>query len=114
MNMKTITLYTSILIMALCSFSAFAAESRLDQAIKHAETAVKAADGKTVAEHAEMAKTHAKAAKTEKTLAKTADSHLDAGIKSLDEAIKQGKLGAADLAKKAAEEAVTHLKEAAK
>ncbi|WP_297324356.1 small metal-binding protein SmbP [Nitrosomonas sp.] len=113
MNIKTITLYTSVLIMVLCSFSAFAAESHLNQAIQHAEAAVKSADGKTIAEHAEEAKTHAKSAQTEKTLAKTAGSHLDAGIKSLDEAIKQGKLGAADLAKKAAEEAVTHLKQAA-
>lgn len=114
MNMKAITLYTSILVMILCSFSAFAAESRLDQAIKHAEAAVEAVDGKTVAGHAEKAKSHAVAAKTEKTITKTAGSHVDEGIKNLDEAIKEGNLGAADLAKKAAKEAVTHLKQAVK
>ena len=104
MNIKTINLYASILIMTLCSVSTFAAESHTEQAIKHAEAAAKSADGKTIAEHAEIARTHAQ----------TADTHLDAGSKNLDEAIKQGKLGATDLAKKAAEEAVTHLKKAEK
>ncbi len=108
--MKIITLYTSILIIALCSFSAFAAESHLDQAIKHAEVAAKSGEGKSIAQHADEAKTHAEAAKTEKI----DESHLNAGIKSLDEAIKNGGLGATELAKKSAEEAVTHLKQAAK
>ena len=47
-----------------------------------------------------------------KTHAKVADEHLDADIKILDGAIEHGKLGHADLAKKAAEEAVTLLKAA--
>lgn len=114
MNIKTNALYTIIfLIMSLCSFSVMAAESHLDQAIMHAEAAIKATDGKTVAKHAEEAKIHASASKTEKNSVKNAASHLDAGIKSLDEAIKQGKSGATDLAKKAAGEAVAHLKQAA-
>lgn len=113
MNIKTNVLYIIILIMSLCSFSALAAENHLDEAIQHAEAAIKATDGKTIAKHAEEAKNHANASKAEKTSAKNAASHLDAGIKSLDEAIKQGKSGATDLAKKAAEEAVTHLKQAA-
>ncbi len=113
MNIKTNVLYSIILILSLCSFSAIAAESHLDQAIKHAEAAVNAADGKAIAKHAGEAKTHANASKSEKTSVKNAGSHLDAGIKSLDEAIKQGNLGATDLAKKAAGQAVTHLKQAA-
>lgn len=89
------------IVLAFASFAAVA-ESHMAQALKHAEAAAKATDGKTIAEHAETAKTHAK----------TADEHLDAGIVSLDGAIDHGKQGHADLAKKAAEEAVTHLKAA--
>jgi len=111
MNKKTIILYASILIMALFSFSAVAAgQSHLDQAIQHAEAAATSADGKTVAKHAQEAKTHAKGAKNDKTDAK----HLDEGIKFLDDAIKEGNEGNSDAAKKAATDAVKHLKEAAK
>jgi hypothetical protein len=99
-NMKFTGLWIGI-ILAFCSFGV-AAESHVAQALKHAEAAAKASDGKTIAEHAEKSKMHAK----------TADEHLDAGIKSLDEAIDQGKQGRTDAAKKAAEEAVTHLKSA--
>lgn len=88
--------------LTLCSIGVFAEESHNGQALKHAEVAAKATDGKTVAEHADKAKTHAK----------VANEHLDLGIKSLDSAIEHGKLGHTDLAKKAAEEAVTHLKAA--
>ena len=84
------------------SFCAYAAESHMEQALKHAEAAAKATDGKVISEHAGKAKDHAK----------TADEHLDAGIVSLDGAIEQAKQGHADLAKKSAEEAVTHLKAA--
>ena len=56
MNIKTINLYASILIMTFCSVSAFAAENHTEQAIKHAEAAAKSADGTTIAEHAETAK----------------------------------------------------------
>lgn len=111
--MKIVTFYMSILIIALFSFGAFAAENHLSEAIQHAEAAVQAPDGRTIAQHAEEAKTHANAAKAEKTQAPTGGSHLDAGIRSLDEAIKEGNLGAADLARKAAEQAVAHLKQAA-
>ncbi len=111
MNKKTIILYASILIMALFSFGAVAAgQNHLDQAIQHAEAAVTSADGKTVAKHAQEAKTHAKGAKNDKTDAK----HLDEGIKFLDDAIKEGNEGNSDAAKKAATDAVKHLKEAAK
>ncbi|WP_103967732.1 small metal-binding protein SmbP [Nitrosomonas ureae] len=112
-NIKCLRVFQNRLIISLCSFSAIAEESHLDQAIKHAEAAVSAADGKAIAKHAGEAKTHANASKSEKTSVKNVGSHLDAGIKSLDEAIKQGNLGATDLAKKAAEQAVTHLKQAA-
>lgn len=100
-NMKLTGLWAGI-VLSICSFCAYAEESHMAQALKHAEAAAAAADGKAVAEHAGMAKTHAK----------TAEEHLDAGIKSLNGAIEHGKLGHTDLAKKSAEEAVTHLKAA--
>ncbi len=89
-------------VLAFASFGAYAAESHMAEALKHAEAAAKADDGKAVAEHAQTAKTHAK----------VADDHLDAGIKSLDDAIDHGKQKHTGLAKKSAEEAVTHLKAA--
>ena len=100
-NMKLSGLWAGI-VLTFCSFCAYAEESHIAQAIAHAEAAAKADDGKAIVEHADAAKTHAK----------TADVHLDAGIKSLDDAIEHGKLKHADLAKKSAEEAVTHLKAA--
>jgi hypothetical protein len=100
-NMKLIGLWAGI-VLAFCSFYVYAEESHISQAITHAEAAAKATGGKAITEHAEAAKTHAK----------TADEHLDAGIKSLDDAIEHGKLRHDDLAKKSAEEAVTHLKAA--
>lgn len=90
------------IVLSICSVGAYAEESHMTQALEHAEAAVNASDGKAIAEHAEVAKTHAK----------VADEHLDAGITSLEGAIKHGKMGHSDLAKKAAEEAVTHLKAA--
>ncbi|WP_232056829.1 small metal-binding protein SmbP [Methylomonas rhizoryzae] len=92
------------IVLTLSSLGTFAAESErhMAQALKHAEAAAKAADGNTIAEHAEAAKTHVK-----KSM-----EHLDAGSASLDQAVEHGKQGHADLAKKAAEEAVVHLKSA--
>ena len=72
------------------------------EALKHAEAAVKADNSKAIVEHADKAKTHAKAA----------DEHLDAGLTSLNDAIDHAKMKHVDLAKKSAEEAVTHLKAA--
>jgi O-acetylhomoserine/O-acetylserine sulfhydrylase-like pyridoxal-dependent enzyme len=100
-NLKLTGLWAGI-VLTFASFGAYAGESHMAEALKHAEAAAKAADGKAIAEHAEAAKTHAK----------TADEHLDAGITSLDDAIDHGKLKHTDLAKKSAEEAVTHLKAA--
>ena len=90
--------------LILGSVSAFGEESQnhVGQALIHAEAAAAASDAAGIAEHAAMSKTHAG----------VADEHLDAGLKSLDSAIEHGKLGHTDLAKKAAEEAVTHLKAA--
>jgi hypothetical protein len=90
------------IVLTLCSFGAYAAESHIAQALKHAEAATKAADGKAIAEHADTAKSHAV----------IAIEHLNAAVKSLDDASDHGKQGHADLAKKAAEEAVSHLKAA--
>ena len=101
-NMKHTCLLAGI-ILAFASFGAYAAgESHMAEALKHAESAAKADDAKAITEHAEAAKTHAK----------TADEHLDAGITSLNDAIDHGKMKHADLAKKSAAEAVTHLKAA--
>ncbi|MEQ1544650.1 small metal-binding protein SmbP [Methyloglobulus sp.] len=100
-NMKLTGLLSAV-ILAFAAFGAYAGESHMAEALKHAEAAVKADDGKGIAKHAEVAKTHAK----------TADEHLDAGVTSLTDAIDHGKMGHTDLAKKAAEEAVTHLKAA--
>lgn len=101
-NMKFTGLCAATL-LALTSFGAYAVEeSHMAEALKHAEAAVTAVDGKTIAEHAEAANVHAK----------TAVEHLNASITSLNAAIDRGKLKHDDLAKKSAEEAVTHLKAA--
>ena len=100
-NIKFTGLLAGI-VLTLASFGAYAGESHITEALKHAEAAAKADDSKAIVEHAEAAKTHAK----------TADEHLDAGITSLNDAIDHGKMKHADLAKKSAEEAVTHLKAA--
>jgi hypothetical protein len=93
-------LVSTVLIMA--SASAYAGESHMAEALKQAEAAAKADNGKAIAEHADKAKIHATAA----------DEHLDAGVTSLNDAIDHAKMKHVDLAKKSAEEAVTHLKEA--
>ena len=100
-TMKQTRLCAAIALI-LASFGAYAGECHMTQALKHAESAAKADDSKAIVEHAEAAKTHAK----------TADEYLDAGITSLNDAIDHGKLKQTDLAKKSAEEAVTHLKAA--
>jgi Small metal-binding protein len=106
MNMKHTSMrFTGLwvgIFLTLASFGAYAGESHMTEALKHAEAAAKADDSKAIVEHAEAAKTHAK----------TADEHLDAGITSLNDAIDHGKLKHTDLAKKSVEEAVTHLKAA--
>ena len=101
-NRKTTLACFAGLILILSSLAAVAADSHIAQAIKHAEDAVKATDGKTIAEHAELANSHVK----------TAEEHLKAGSKSLDDAIDHAKQGHVDLAKKAAEAAVVHLRSA--
>lgn len=100
-NMKFIGLLAGA-VLTLASVGAYAGESHMTEALKHAEAAAKAADVKAIAEHAEAAMTHAKAA----------NEHLDAGITSLNDAIDHSTMQHAGLAKKAAEEAVTHLKAA--
>jgi len=77
---------TTFQALVIASFGAYAWESHMAEALKHAEAA--------------------------KAHAKTADEHLDAGITSLNDAIDHAKMKHADLAKKSAEEAVTHLKAA--
>lgn len=111
MSVKTRMFFTSIMIMILFSLSAIAGESHLVHAIKHAEAAAAAADGKAVAEHAEHAKAHAIDAKNNKN-SKSDPKHIDEGIKCLNDAIKEGKGGNAEAAKKAATDAVNHFKQA--
>jgi hypothetical protein len=100
-NIKTTGLWAGI-VLTFCSFGVYAAENHMEEALKHAQASAKATDGKSIAEHADTARKHAKAS----------DEHLDAGISSLDQAIEHGKQDHTDMAKKAAEEAVTHLKAA--
>jgi hypothetical protein len=101
MNIKLTSNIAGALLTLAC-LGASAEESHMAAALTHADAAAKASDAKAIAEHAGMSKEHAG----------VADQHLDAGLKSLDSAIEHGKLGHADLAKKAAEEAVVHLKAA--
>lgn len=100
-NSKLIGLLASI-VLTLASFGVYAEESHMTEALKHTKAAVKANDGKSIAEHAATAKTHTK----------TTVEHLNAAITNLDSAIEHGNAGHDDLAKKAAEEALTHLKAA--
>ena len=104
--MKSINMKSSGLLLSIAltfgSCGVFAGESYMAEALKHAEATVKAADGKSIVQHAEAAKTHATAA----------EEHLNAGITSLNDAIDHAKMKHLDLAKKSAEEAVTHLKAA--
>jgi hypothetical protein len=98
MNMKLTSLVAGT-VLAFSSFYAFAAD-HLDDAIEHAEAAAEASDAQSIAKHAEAAK----------TAATESHKHLQAGINSLEDAIKHGKMGHAEPAKKAAEQAVEHLK----
>lgn len=111
--MKRITLFTSILILSLLSFSTFAASSNLDQAIQHGEAAVKSKEAKSISEHAAEAKKYANASKsdTDKIIDR---KHLDEGIKRLTDAVKEGEDGNTDAAKKAVKDAVEHFKQASK
>jgi hypothetical protein len=98
MNLK-LTILSAGIALNLGSFAVQAEENHLQEAVKHAMTAAKETDGKAVAQHAEKALKHAK----------VADEHLDAGIKSLQEAVEHGNQNHGDIAQKAAEEATKHL-----
>jgi hypothetical protein len=101
-NKKLIALLAGV-VLTFAPLGVYAADdSHIAEALKHANAAAKATDGKAIAEHAEEAKTHAKAAL----------EHLNAAVTNLDGAIEHGKSAHVDLAKKAAEEAATHLKAA--
>jgi hypothetical protein len=101
MNIK-LTLLSAGIALSLGSVAAYAEENHLQEAIKHVMMAAKAKDGKSVAQHAGEAQKHAK----------IADEHLDAGLKSLEEAIDHGNQGHDDMAQTAAKEAEEHLKAA--
>jgi len=47
--------------LTLASYGAYAEDSQITEALKHAEAAAKAGHGKTIVEHAEAAKTYADA-----------------------------------------------------
>jgi hypothetical protein len=101
MNIKPTPLLAGV-VLSLSSFAGPAEENHLQEAVKHADMAAAATDAKTIAIHAEESRMHAK----------TADAHLDAGLDSLDKAIEHGNKNEGAQAKKAAEEAAQHLKEA--
>ena len=109
--MKTITLFASILIMFLSSLSVHAGDNELIDAIQHTQKAVTAEDGEDVVKHAEMAKGHANAAKNDKYM-KVENKQMDDGIKSLNDAIKEGKGGKLEAARKAARDALKHFTQA--
>ena len=111
MNMKTITLFASILIMAIFSSNALATSSHLDQAIDHAQAAVKSTDGDAVAQHAGMSKQHANAAKSDNDRIINR-AHLDQGIDSLNVAVSEGKEGNTEAAREAATDAIQHFEHA--
>jgi len=111
MNMKTITLFSSIIIMAIFSSNALATSSNLDQAIQHAQAAVKSTDGDATAQHARMSKNHANAAKSDSDRVINRE-HLDQGIESLDVAVSEGKDGNTGAAQQAATDAIQHFKQA--
>lgn len=84
-------------------------ENHIQAALKHARAAFHSGhkgDINMIAEHAGMAKTHVEAALKEKP----GDPHLEAALKSLDKAIRQGELSNAEPARMAAHEAINHLK----
>ena len=99
--------------MALFSFSALAESSHFDQAIQHAVAAAKSDDGEAIANHAKMSKKYANASKSE-TDRQINRKHLDEGIKSLDEAVKEVNDGDTDAAKHAATDAIRHFNQATK
>ena len=87
------------------------AENHVQEATKHAQTAAgsgKKGDFSSIAKHARLAKIHVEAALKDKP----DDAHLEAALKSLDEAILKGQRGNGGEARKAAKEAVSHLKAA--
>lgn len=108
MLIKNSMLSAPLIGLIFCCSVAVAAETHLNEAIKHTELALQSTEVKSIAQHMEEARTHSEAAQSEQG----ADSHLNEGIKKLDEAVKESQLGAAELAKKAAQEALTHLKQA--
>lgn len=86
-------------------------ENHVKEAMKHAEAAAaagKKGDASTIAEHARVSKTHVEAALKDKP----GDEHLQAALKSLDTAIGDANMSRGDQARKAAKEAITHLKAA--
>jgi hypothetical protein len=110
MNIKGFTLLISILGMMLFSLNVIA-DDHLDQAIQRAEAAVRANDGKILVQYATDSKVHATDAKRDKTIDAT---HIEEGIKSLDDAMKEGKDGNTEAAKKATADAIKHFKQARK
>jgi uncharacterized protein YqfA (UPF0365 family) len=87
-------------------------ETHATEAIKHAEVAAnegQKGNAAAVAEHAQEALKHAEMAQKVK-----ADPHVAEAEKALKEAIEHGNMGHADVAGKAAENAVGHLKMAYK
>src|SRR5688500_8877752 len=100
-------------IMTLFTLNAVAESIHLDRAMQHAEAATKAENGKAVAEHAAKAKIHAKAAKYD-AQHRVDGGHVNEGIESLNNAIKEGNERNTDIAQKAARIALNHFNQATK
>jgi len=89
-------------VLALATTGAFALDNQLAEALQHAEAAAKTTDVKEIETHAEAAKKNVN----------TLEQHLKSALDCLNSAIEHSKHGHVDLAKKAAEDAVVHLKAA--
>lgn len=107
--MKTLTLkflMPSLLISLLLTSLAHAENHKAlaTQEAVACEESAKKGDVKEALRHAEAGKAHAEAAKAERS-----NPHLDAGIRNLDEAITNARVGEAHDAEESASAAVTHL-----
>lgn len=89
-------------VLTLAASGVFATDNKLAAALQHAEEAVKITDAKELETHAEAAKKNID----------SLEQHFKSALDCLNSAIEHSKRGHLDLAKKAAEEAVVHLKAA--
>lgn len=112
MNEITLLTLVSFLSLSFISFSVLAGTgSYMDEAMKHTEAAMSSTDKKAIVQHATEAITHANAAKNDQQHNVDAN-YIDEGLRSLDEAVKEGNNGEVEAAQEAARKAYEHFKRA--